>query len=381
MVTFATPVSTEGRTVTGPQFLIPRGPTEAIAAIAIAPPRCPRSLPGILQIARPSTPHTSIAALRAAREKVAIPSIVTHFFPGQWETRPAAARASRRDLMRWVIGLLRTANLFPVLDEDWIDEIEEEDGPNDADGEEPFYAWTIPAEGGHPYEWRGVVDTLGATACAAEALLYVICGNPTDDEEYEGNSVASATAHLRRALARPGLVRFSGRVHTLVRAALATSRRYLSGDTLSGFDHALVTDLGGVFARRDPPLAGVPTLARVMARSTGSCFLDVDGLGWSEMGYDSIPWSISNVQAFADEWAIGAATQAAAYPVTLHPLRDDPSLFGPLVAALRETLAHYRAHAFAHGQPDPVAYPRPMPARRHRLRRQRQRTQTWRTGP
>ncbi len=352
----------------------PTGPARAAGVLRPSyPPRVARLTPS-LAITRPASPRPFLSALTSVRDTLEVPAIVAHYFPGRFEARPPGARASTRGLMRWVIGLIRDASLFPVLEDDWLDAVEGEHDLTGEEGEDPSYVHHIPAEGGYPYAWRRVVDDVETAPDAAEALLYVICGNPTSDDEDEGNPVTDAIARVRRALSWPGMTRLSGRVHVLARAALATSRRYSPRPDLSGFDHALATDLGGVFARRGGALAGVPTLAAVMARSTGNCFLDVDSLSWCEMGYEAMPWTLGNVRAFAAEWAEARPLMDTAYEGTLRSLRDDPSLFAPLVAALEETLARYRADARERGQPDPATHRRPMPAARRRVRRRRRRT-------
>jgi len=351
----------------------PPGPARAADVLRPSyPPRVARLTPSLV-ITRPASPRPFLSALTSVRDTLEVPAIVAHYFPGRFEARPPGARASTRGLMRWVVGLIRDACLFPVLEDDWLDAVEGEHNLTGEEGEDPSYVHHIPAEGGYPYEWRRVIDDVETAPDAAEALLYVICGNPTSDDEDEGNPVADAVARVRRALARPGMTRLSGRVHVLARAALATSRRDSPRPDLSGFDHALATDLGGVFARRGGALAGVPTLAAVMARSTGNCFLDADALSWCEMGYEAMPWTLGNVRAFAAEWAEARPLMDTAYEGTLRPLRDDPSLFTPLVAALEETLALYRAYARERGQPDPAIHRRPMPAARRRVRRRRRR--------
>jgi len=355
------------------RLVAPLDPAHAVGALRPSyPPHVTRLTPS-LAIIRPASPRPFVSALTDTRETLEVPAIVAHYFPGRFEARPLEARISTRGLMRWVVGLIRDASLFPVLEDDWIDAVEEEHDLTGEEGEDACYVHHIPAEGGYPYEWRRVVDDVWTAPGPAEALLYVICGNPTSDDEDEGNPIADVVRRVRRALSRPGMARLSGRVHALARAALATSRRYTPRAEISGFDHALTTDLGGVFARHGGALAGVPTLAAVMARATGNCFLDIDRLSWCEMGYEAMPWTLGNVRAFATEWAEARPLMDTAYEGTLGPLRDDPSLFAPLVAALEETLALYGAYTRERGQPDPAVRRRPMPAERRRVRRRRRR--------
>ncbi len=333
------------------RLVAPLDPAHAVGALRPSyPPHVTRLTPS-LAIIRPASPRPFVSALTDTRETLEVPAIVAHYFPGRFEARPLEARISTRGLMRWVVGLIRDASLFPVLEDDWIDAVEEEHDLTGEEGEDACYVHHIPAEGGYPYEWRRVVDDVWTAPGPAEALLYVICGNPTSDDEDEGNPIADVVRRVRRALSRPGMARLSGRVHALARAALATSRRYTPRAEISGFDHALTTDLG----------------------ATGNCFLDIDRLSWCEMGYEAMPWTLGNVRAFATEWAEARPLMDTAYEGTLGPLRDDPSLFAPLVAALEETLALYGAYTRERGQPDPAVRRRPMPAERRRVRRRRRR--------
>lgn len=338
-------------------------------------------------IRRLPAPHALTARLVDHDAVLVFPAIVGRFFPGRWQARPAAARRSRRGLVRWVVTLIRAATLFPLLDEDMLDEADLEYGADDGDDgdgaaeELPPYCYYIPVEGGYPYEWTRAQEEPAPPGLPSEALLYVICGNPTrgEDEDAWGDvpPVHDARRRLNHYLASLADRRLVARVRRLIRAAAATSRRYSHNvghpELLCGFDHALLVDLGGVFAGRAGPLGGIPTLATVMARSSGNPFIDVDGMDWVEMGYDQRYWSVEQVEDLILAGAEDRALTERAYAQTLHPLRADPALFRPLVDALEQTLRHYRAYAVAHGEPDPGAHPAPRPGERRRIARRRRR--------
>ena len=211
--------------------------------------------------------------------------------------------------------------------------------------------------------------------------LYVICGNPSRDDEEDGyadddtDPVRDALARVERDLTWRSDRRLAARVRRLVRAARRTLRRYGHNrgkpGLLCGLDHAVLTDLGGVFAGRAGPLGGIPALATVMARSADNCFIDVDESTWYEMGYGQQEWSLAHVAYLVAEAEEERALSAEAYERALYPLRADPALFPALVTALEQTLERYRGHAAAQGEPDPAA--RPAVVRRVRLRRRRRR--------